>query len=289
MRDLSHDNGDAESIEVCRRYASMDQAGREARYATIDAELGFKLVSFALRTGQSLIGQTPSDIELALLAAGLAYEHWQDERDVIVATDNLREAVEKHGEAPHLFIERVALLLPETARSLLRNRFCRRLHQVLFADDSNSDFPQHNVFDTLLHQPRLAYLLVSAIEAALQLRIGRRELRDVIKAVWLEQLPNNSVVLTTSKQAITFFVQFDKYHGVILVRFECEPPTGFWSRWIHQASCRKASERFRAVIEGFTAAFTPLAFANADRLTMFKRSTQHFFEWQGNKPLLKQS
>jgi hypothetical protein len=287
MNDSHRGIDDSEMIALSRRYASMSDSDRAAFRATIDADTACGFAFFASRIGESLESPSLSDIECALIAAGLADGRCDDYRDVFIAVDELRHAIERQGESAHLFIERVAPLFPADTSKMLRSRFGRRLGRIRFLDAAGADFPQHPVFAPLFENPRLIFRLLFAVEAALEVHIARHDLRAVWRAVWTEMRCTDPNTLTTSNPSVRFEVLLDAYRGEIVVRLIYSQSKSVWQRWIRRRAGGRASERFRTVIEGFTAAYTPLAMPNTDRLTMFKRSTQGIFDWRRHKPVLK--
>jgi len=287
---MSQENWTEEIAALCRHYVSQSEAERAAFRAKVNVALATALVAYA--HSDPTAPRTVPEIENALLAAALADNHYEDWRDMPLAIGELRKEVEAAGEIPAVFVERVAPLVSDHAAAMLRGVFRRRLSKLHFADDAEFPIPQHNIFETLLHRPRLVFLLVWALEAALEVRIDRGRLKAFLKAVWSERLPAETLILTTEESRVVLFVPFGR--GLVpsglglVVRLMFRPPVGILQKWLHRKFCEQQRLRFRTVIEGFTTAFAPLVFANADRLTMFKRSTHQIFEWQHHTPVLRQ-
>jgi hypothetical protein len=278
---------------LCRRFAAMNDADRAEFCATLDAELANELAFFAREIGESWADRSHSEIEVGLQAVGLANVFEQrpdsgrylDWRDVPSAIGSLRNAVAEKGEIAHSFIERVAPLFPPNTCEYLRQCFRRSIHGIRFLDDSGCAFPQHDVYDVLFENPRLVFRLIFAVEAAIEARVSRRDLGRVWRAVWTEQLKSEPYELSTSNPDIAFEVSL---HREIVVRLIYKRrPESFWNRWFRRQVGGGTPEHFRTVIEGFTAAYTPLANPKSDRMTVFRRWTQGILDWHGHKPALK--
>ena len=71
-----------------------------------------------------------------------------------------RRTIEANGLVPHIVAVRVAPFVSKRAAEMIRGVFRRRLSRLRFTDDAEPAVPQHNVFEMLLHRPRLVFLLV---------------------------------------------------------------------------------------------------------------------------------